>query len=434
MTPPTFPTELLEAARRRHQRVSDLLQTILEAAAELDQIGITVTGLSDDGSVITAEAEHPTSRPGAVPASELASLLNRGTAYAVRGTLQIDDASPSTFVAISGPAVTVAQEIAEHQHARDLGRETSAIRPASEDAEAAGADGSPASGAPSQAAPAPAAPAVSPPDLHLLPDPPPAADEPEGDGPSCERCGEQPAATCECDEPAPADADELERAAERAAAGQEHDEPPIGVACPECGDGSGDCCAGGIATPGAAELASYSPGAQAVYKALEQVAGNWRTSAQLTTFCQISPSATTRALAWLVENGIVQHNGRKRVGSAYRRPARRGGPAPEPTPDPLGAIVPGAEPAPEPPPAAEAKTTAKRPIPTSAGDTHAAILDTIAGAPLTVPELEHGLGIARGTANEAISYLVRTNQAQIAKVPRRDGFPAFEATGGKSAA
>lgn len=377
MTPPTFPTELLEAARRRHQRVSDLLQTILEAAAELDQIGITVTGLSDDGSVITAEAEHPTSRPGAVPASELA-----------------------------------------------------AIRPASEDAEAAGADGSPASGAPSQAAPAPAAPAVSPPDLHLLPDPPPAADEPEGDGPSCERCGEQPAATCECDEPAPADADELERAAERAAAGQEHDQPPIGVACPECGDGSGDCCTGGIATPGAAELASYSPGAQAVYKALERAGGAWLSSFQIAEQTGLGSSTTRRALAWLVENGIVQHNGRKRVGSAYRRPTRRGAPEPEPAaeqpadPPPL---EPGAEPAPAPPPAAEAKTTAKRPIPTSAGDTQAAILEAIAGAPLTVPELEHGLGIARGAANEAINYLVRTNQAQIAKVPRRDGFPAFEA-------
>lgn len=82
-------------------------------------------------------------------------------------------------------------------------------------------------------------------------------------------------------------------------------------------------------------------------------------------------------------------------------------------------------------PIPDSEFTASRPAnlerrPSTTGEVQAAILDAITDAPLTVPELAHGLRLERGAAQEALNYLVRTNQAK-ATPDRRDGFQAFTA-------
>lgn len=402
---PTFPLELLEAAERRHRRVAELLDIVLVAATELDELGIALTGVA--GDVVTAEATAPVIRrdEDPVPAGELAGLLERGKAHAIRGVLTIDDASPTTWVAIAGPAVDVAEADAVAQRERDKrgtphspilearaedrgyrgqspvdelpGEHEPPVRAVPDaDEDAAGADGSPASGAPSQAAPAPAASPSSPPDLELLPDPPaeepePAADEPAEDEPAGD------AAT------APADVDHLD----------------------------------------------LTDTQRLVYEAFD--GETWRSVGDVRRATNLSFSALGRAIRKLRELELLEHNGKPTAGAKYRR---RGVSTCEAcgepldhhaTPCPLDPEEHDDEPAPAPAPPPARSSSA---IPTTAGETQAAVYAAIADHGLTVPELTYGLRIPRDAVNAAINYLVQRGYAKQAPEPRRDGFQPFIAT------
>lgn len=157
-----------------------------------------------------------------------------------------------------------------------------------------------------------------------------------------------------------------------------------------------------------------------------------------------SLSTVKRQLRNLIDLELAEDNGRATSARRYRvttkgllelglepRDDRAPQTPPEP-PTPPAAPPPPADPT---PPASQAQTP-PRPAaitrPTTVGETQAAIHAAISDAPLTVPELSHGLGVPREAANAALNWLVQNGYAKASPAGRRDGFQTFEAVRGRA--